>query len=293
MAEVPTMAIEIVNVEDNHSVLFDEFIAHRMGLLPLSSHDVGDIPPDLDFGFREHKDCNCFDGCPYCAVEFRLNVTNNEDRVLNVTHFDMEETNTYVRETLLPNQRVRICPFRDNSKEDFDAETRENGILICKLKKDQSLRMIAQARKGIPKYHSKFMPVATCTMTYQPIVTLDSEMVNELSLDDKIDFVQACPTKVFALDGEKVMIDEQDRCMYCDECVAKAKEWGKKNMITIKHDCNIFYFTLEAVTVDGPRSVIDVARAAFRVLDYKLSLFLQDTWGDEINEWLPYEPKVR
>ncbi|CAE7362350.1 polr2c [Symbiodinium necroappetens] len=298
LAEVPTMAIEIVNIEENDTVLFDEFIAHRMGLIPLSSHGVGDIPPDG--GVLEFKDCNCFDGCPYCTREFRLNVTNREDKVLSVTHFDIEEDTQQTKRFERPEwphfKKVRCCPFRDPTL-DEEADHKENGIIIAKMKKDQSLKMICTARKGIPKYHSKWMPVATCVMNYEPIVSVNPEVAAKLTLDEKIDFVQSCPRKVFEMveieDTHTIEVARHEDCIFCDECTTKARLLNKKDLCTATMDTSKFHFTVEAVTSDGPRTAVDVVRAALRILDYKLSLFLKDAYGDDIQDHLPLEPAVR
>jgi len=86
IAEVPTLAIHWVAVESNSSPLDDQYLAHRLGLIPLKSDAVHD--------FEEPRNCTCItEGCTRCGVEFTLSVVNRGSNHLDVTSYDLKNVN--------------------------------------------------------------------------------------------------------------------------------------------------------------------------------------------------------
>ncbi|KAM3235391.1 DNA-directed RNA polymerases II, IV and V subunit 3-like [Capsicum annuum] len=69
IVEVPTIAVDLVEIKVNSSVLNDEFISHRLGLIPLTSERA------MSMRFLRDGDACDGDGqCEYCSVEFHLSV---------------------------------------------------------------------------------------------------------------------------------------------------------------------------------------------------------------------------
>ncbi len=65
MSEVPILGIDEISLYDNTSVLFDEQISLRLGLIPLQAEDM-DV-------FVTPEECQCAgEGCPGCRVDFML-----------------------------------------------------------------------------------------------------------------------------------------------------------------------------------------------------------------------------
>jgi DNA-directed RNA polymerase II subunit RPB3 len=186
IAEVPTLAIDLVEIETNSSVLNDEFLAHRLGLIPLIS--------DRAMEMRLSRDCDACDGdgrCDYCSIEFHLNVKCTSEQTLDVTSHDLQSSDPDVVPVDSAGHQADVNGF----------DPPENrGILIVKLRKGQELKLRAIARKGIGKDHAKWSPAATVTFQYEPDIHINEALMESLSLDEKQEWVESSPTKVFELD---------------------------------------------------------------------------------------------
>ena len=80
------MAIDIIEIKENTSALHDEFIAHRCGLIPLTSSVVD--------SFNYCDKCDCQEGnCEKCTVIFDLEINNKQEQIYDVTTNDITTNN--------------------------------------------------------------------------------------------------------------------------------------------------------------------------------------------------------
>ncbi|KAI0000575.1 DNA-directed RNA polymerase [Russula vinacea] len=163
MADIPTVAIDMVEFDTNTTVLPDEFIAHRLGMIPL-------VSTNCDEAIRYSRDCTCLESCQNCSIELILNVACHESRTMDITsnHLDVVVRGGYGwREEVDDGEEIarRSETFgHPVGKNDPSAQP----VLICKIRKGQELRVRCIAKKGIAKEHAKWSPCSAVSFEYDP-----------------------------------------------------------------------------------------------------------------------------
>lgn len=136
MADVPVMAIKDVEISKNSSPLYDEIIAHRLGLVPLTT--------DLK-GYKLPSACKCDGkGCAQCQTVLSLKARGP----------------AAVLAKELKSKDPAIKPVYPD-------------MPIARLLKGQELEIVATATLGVGKEHVKWSPCLAWYI-YKPKVTVNN-----------------------------------------------------------------------------------------------------------------------
>lgn len=181
LEEVPVLAIDECIIIENSSVVFDEVLAHKLGLIPLHT--------DLDL-LVPFDECSCEGtGCPSCSTMLTLEkegISNGE--VVMVYSGD-----------IIP-QNPALAPITEK-------------IPLAPLRKGQKIVLEAIAKLGRGKYHAKWQPVAAVAYKNIPLIEIDKE-----KCDGCGQCVQNCLKQILEMKGDEVSIKDIYRCDMCKLC---------------------------------------------------------------------------
>lgn len=266
IAEVPTIAIDLVEVIENSSCLCDEFLAHRLGLIPLLSEKASEMEFPYDYaGDDESKTDVSIDLRVKCVSDNTVDVTSddlicNDDRVVPID-YDPSRSSA----------RGGDPDAAMDANEDSSTAPDKKGILIVKLRKNQERNLRCVARKGIGRDHAKWQPVATAVYRFEPEITIDEDLMATLTEEEKREFAESSPAPIFRYNEQtrKVEIDAPETCTYDGECLKKAEELGKPGLVDIRAKQDVFLFTVESTGVLRPEEIVV---HALNVLQRKLNV---------------------
>lgn len=243
LAEVPTMAIETVYIQDNTSILQDEVLSHRLGLIPLKvdprlfeDFQPGDEPTDLN------------------TLVFKLDV-------------QCEELPAEVRKEMLERGGADARPYPQGAysrdlewQPQGDQETTlgtavgpvHGDIPIVNMKPGQKVRLEAHCHKGVGKDHTKFSPVATASYRLLPDIIIPQP----LSGREAEQLVDICPMQVFDIEDTFAKVSRPRDCTMCRECIRK-EGWEEK--VQLRRVANHFIFTVESSGCLPPTEIVKMA----------------------------------
>ncbi|XP_065611810.1 DNA-directed RNA polymerases I and III subunit RPAC1 isoform X1 [Cyrtonyx montezumae] len=257
--EVPTMAVEKVFVYNNTSIVQDEILAHRLGLIPIRAD------PRL-FEYRNQGD---EEGTEIDTLQFQLKIkcsrnpqAAKESSDPNELYFNHKVYSKHMTWVPLGNQ-ADLFP-------DADFRPVHDDILIALLRPGQEIDVLMHCVKGVGKDHAKFSPVATASYRLLPDITLLQPVEDEAA-----ETLQKCFSpgviEIQNVKGKKVARVANARLDTFSREVFRHE--GLKNLVRLARVRNHYIFSVESTGILPPDVLVT---EAIKILMGKCQRFLNE-----------------
>jgi len=254
LSEVPSMAIEKVFIFNNTTIIQDEVLAHRLGLIPLRA----------DPRLFEYKQDDDEEGTETDTLEFEIKYKCSRKQPKETLVFEQNYSVYSSQIKWLPKGR-QSAMFREASIGPIESD-----ILIAKVRAGHELDLKLVAVKGIGKDHAKFSPVATAWYRLLPEIRMNRDVVGE---DAKL--FQKCFTPgVIGIDDKGKAFVKDARNDTCSRNVFRYPHLA--DAATIARVRNHFIFTIESVGALEPE---DIFIEAVKCLKKKCQTLLNEIDG--------------
>ncbi|XP_040905836.1 DNA-directed RNA polymerases I and III subunit RPAC1 [Toxotes jaculatrix] len=263
LAEVPTMAIEKVFIYNNTSIVQDEVLAHRLGLVPIKAD------PRL-FEYRNAgEEATEEEGSEIDTIQLQLKIKCSRNPRASKDSSDPREL--YLNH-MVYSKDIKWVPIGNQADVFADSGIGpvHEDILIAQLRPGQELDIIMHCVKGIGKDHAKFSPVATASYRLLPEITLLEPVEGE-----KAERLKRCFSRgVIELEdvnGKKVAKVVNSRLDTCSREVLRHDDL--KNMVKLGRVRDHFIFSVESTGILPPDVLVT---EAIKVLMAKCQKFLSE-----------------
>ncbi|WWD18492.1 hypothetical protein CI109_102944 [Kwoniella shandongensis] len=247
IAEVPTIAIEEIYVWNNTSIMQDEVLCHRVGLVPLKVD-----PRSLKYRPSSHAQPHETD-----TIVFDLQVRC--DKIPGVDPKVEKDPKKLYYDSNVFTGMMKWQPSGDQGKKYKGKAPKpvDEDILLVKLRPGQQVDLHCFARKGVGADHAKFSPVATASYRILPQITLRGP----IPLEHQEKFQKCFPPGVIELkkdeQGEQQVVVANARKDTVSREVLRHPEF--QDLVQLSRIRDHFIFSVESVGQYQPEELVPEA----------------------------------
>ncbi|XP_021003131.1 DNA-directed RNA polymerases I and III subunit RPAC1 isoform X2 [Parasteatoda tepidariorum] len=258
IAEVPTMAIDKIEMYNNTTILPDEVLAHRIGLIPFKVDPrlFTEKAPDDDQGTEEDT----------LTFELKVKCTkkpNTPKDILVVNETTCNHPVVYSRD-------FKFIPIKNQKEMYGDIRPVCDDIMISKMKPGHEIDLKAYCYKNIGREHAKFSPVSIASYRLLP----ELRLLEEICGDRAYKLASCFPKGVIKISnkkGREVAKVVNSRNITCSRNVLCHEDL--KDAVEIVKLKEHYIFTVETTGALPPEQLV---KEAINILKEKCRCFLNE-----------------